>query len=543
MDVSDINDPVILQAFNDAMEDVHTRFLLNLPAEELATADRILFQIEQAWWFYEDWICDQQDANGGCVLPRFKNLRPFAVQMFKYSFLLEEKEFHSMWALFSNYKRKISTYGCILLNEDCSKIILCQDWNSKSWTLPAGKINQNEDGMEAAARETWEETGFDPNAKYGLTAQMASSMSWEKPNDQNYVSYKDEIGKHRNFYICKGVPEDFPFDPVARKEVAAVQWHPLDKIPKKNFAVLPLLPKIRNWIKRNQNRDKSNPKAIQKRNATSRNKRDSANTTPLKSNKTPNRKKKNSSRSRSRGHASVITEDDDPLLESGLGAVGSTNRWSEEDMFQANERLLGRKIEYDGNPHAFCEQGFQSNDPHHFHIVGGKFSSGTDQLAPPPQTNRLQHLFHNQTSNSTGDDNNDDSEFLTPFFSNEGATPWGEVVKEVQGDPICSAEIGSIDPASTSVNKGKPNKFETTNKQPNLVAGDDDDDLVFMTDEQITSRSQKVKLADHPDQKYQQDLLAIQNWVQKLPKAPATNRFGTFQFNTDSLMDALYQCY
>ena len=35
--------------YDDAMDDVHTRFLLNLPHDEFASADRIFFQIEQAW--------------------------------------------------------------------------------------------------------------------------------------------------------------------------------------------------------------------------------------------------------------------------------------------------------------------------------------------------------------------------------------------------------------------------------------------------------------------------------------------------------------
>jgi hypothetical protein len=42
--VSLIDDPAVLQAYNDAMEDVHTRFLLNLPPEELATAGKATFE-------------------------------------------------------------------------------------------------------------------------------------------------------------------------------------------------------------------------------------------------------------------------------------------------------------------------------------------------------------------------------------------------------------------------------------------------------------------------------------------------------------------
>ena len=37
------------------------------------------------------------------------------------------------------------------------------DYYGKSWTFPAGKVNQNECGIDAASRETYEETGS--NAK------------------------------------------------------------------------------------------------------------------------------------------------------------------------------------------------------------------------------------------------------------------------------------------------------------------------------------------------------------------------------------------
>ena len=129
-------------------------------------------------------------------------VKPFAVEMFQYSPLLDVHKFHEMWETFSKYKRKISTYGCILLNPDCTKIVLCQDWNSKSWTFPAGKINQGEEGIDAAARETFEETGFDPNGKHGLASQM--DQTWTHPlQEQDLVSYNDD-GKHRTYYICQG---------------------------------------------------------------------------------------------------------------------------------------------------------------------------------------------------------------------------------------------------------------------------------------------------------------------------------------------------
>ena len=46
-------------SFEHALEDVETRFLYNLPESELSSTDRLFFQIESAWWFYEDFFVDK----------------------------------------------------------------------------------------------------------------------------------------------------------------------------------------------------------------------------------------------------------------------------------------------------------------------------------------------------------------------------------------------------------------------------------------------------------------------------------------------------
>ena len=171
------------QAYEDALDEVHTRFILNLPAEELQSSDRIMFQLEQAWWFYEDMICDR--APPELKMPRFSNLKPFCKILFDMSPLLSSlgSDFATMWSEFSAYKRKISTYGTILLNDSIKgsiKIVLCQTWNGSTWTLPAGKINQGESGNDAAARETFEETGFDPNCRFGMTKQWKEDEDGEQ---------------------------------------------------------------------------------------------------------------------------------------------------------------------------------------------------------------------------------------------------------------------------------------------------------------------------------------------------------------------------
>ena len=40
--------------------DLCLRFILNVPSEELRSTERLLFQVEQAHWFYEDFVRDDQ---------------------------------------------------------------------------------------------------------------------------------------------------------------------------------------------------------------------------------------------------------------------------------------------------------------------------------------------------------------------------------------------------------------------------------------------------------------------------------------------------
>jgi hypothetical protein len=40
----------------DVLEDLASRFILNLPIVELSQIERVCFQVEQAHWFYEDFV-------------------------------------------------------------------------------------------------------------------------------------------------------------------------------------------------------------------------------------------------------------------------------------------------------------------------------------------------------------------------------------------------------------------------------------------------------------------------------------------------------
>lgn len=502
--------------FLEALEDVHTRFILNLPASEIATSERIFFQIEQAWWFYEDFVCDDMDqhqpitdldtdkdrsyasvvgptnddndknkeASKGNVnhsLPRFKNVRPFAKKIFEISPLLSPllSKFDAMWNDFAKYRRKISTYGTILLNKECTKVILCQDWSGKAWTFPAGKVNQNERGVDAGARETYEETGFDPNCLQGRTKLMKESLEEEqdgdeerrenvslpwgelKEGDDTTLGYvEDGSGKRRTCFVCWGVPESFPFAPVARKEVLKVEWHDLNNLPKKTYAIIPFMTQLKRWIRNhNKNQRKNKDKKGKQRKQQER----TGSSVKARSQSQGSFRSQSRGSCRSNSSRSIIAEDDD-VFESGLGNIGDDNGWGEDEMFTKNEELIGHKIDYDGNPQKFATKGFDGNDPHAFHVVGGELmnsgkASNIDKSSESHGNIKqiLDCVGKVEEDHLRGGD-------LKPFFSDGGVSPWGDMMAEALAE-----DAAKIDKKK---DKTKKRGGKEKNKETSSTAGD-----------------------------------------------------------------------
>src|SRR4051812_1327213 len=58
----------------EVMDELQSRFLMNLPATELAASERLFFQIEQCYWFYEDFYADQNKHLAHLKLHEFAQL-------------------------------------------------------------------------------------------------------------------------------------------------------------------------------------------------------------------------------------------------------------------------------------------------------------------------------------------------------------------------------------------------------------------------------------------------------------------------------------
>ncbi|KAA1471498.1 DCP2-domain-containing protein [Dentipellis sp. KUC8613] len=204
----------------EVLDDLTSRFILNLPDEELASLERICFQVEQAHWFYEDFIREEN--------PKFPSLplKRFSEMLFQACPLLHRwsGDHEGAFNHFMQYKTRVPVCGAIMLNDTWDKVVLVKGWKSSSgWGFPKGKINQNEAPHACAAREVMEETG------YNLAGQI-------ERDDVIEMSIREQL---ISLFIVPGVPENYPFQTKTRKEISKIEWFRLADLPtwKKNKAV------------------------------------------------------------------------------------------------------------------------------------------------------------------------------------------------------------------------------------------------------------------------------------------------------------------
>lgn len=200
------------------LDDLCVRFIINLPQEELESVERICFQVEEAQWFYEDFIRPLDPE-----LPSL-NLRNFCLRIFQHCPLLSGFSSYHHTAAFSEflaYKTRVPVRGAILLNHDMDQVILVKGWKkSANWSFPRGKINKDEADLDCAIREVYEETGFNLRDA-GLL------------RDDENMKYIDVTMREQQLrlYVFPGIPMDAHFAPRTRKEISKIQWYKLSELP------------------------------------------------------------------------------------------------------------------------------------------------------------------------------------------------------------------------------------------------------------------------------------------------------------------------
>ncbi|XP_038970960.1 mRNA-decapping enzyme subunit 2-like [Phoenix dactylifera] len=226
----------------ELLDDLCSRFVLNVPKEDLESFERILFLLEQAHWFYEDNAVEQN--------PSLKSLsfKEFTSLMFNSCAALRPYIAHidDIYKDFTSYKFRVPVTGAIILDETYERCLLVKGWKAgASWSFPRGKKSKDEEDHTCAVREVLEETGFD----------VSNLLKMD-----DYIEVV--IGQQRvRLYIITGVKEDTVFAPLTKKEISEISWHRLDELQPagddaisrgvnglKLYMVAPFLTALKTWI-------------------------------------------------------------------------------------------------------------------------------------------------------------------------------------------------------------------------------------------------------------------------------------------------------
>lgn len=251
------------------LDDLCVRFIINLPREELESVERICFQVEEAQWFYEDFIRPLDPA-----LPSM-SLKAFALRIFQHCPLMSQwSHYHHITAFseFLAYKTRVPVRGAIMLNQDMDEVVLVKGWKKgANWSFPRGKINKDEKDLDCAIREVYEETGFD--------IKEAGLVKDEKDVKFIEITMREQ---HMRLYVFRGVPRDSHFEPRTRKEISKIEWYKLSDLPtlkkskqvdqgfavanaNKFYMVAPFLHPLKKWIAHQKRLDPKVPTDVKHR--------------------------------------------------------------------------------------------------------------------------------------------------------------------------------------------------------------------------------------------------------------------------------------
>ncbi|GAA5991710.1 hypothetical protein JCM11641_001952 [Rhodosporidiobolus odoratus] len=219
-------------SLNNVLEDLSARFIVNLPAEELESMDRVCFQIEQAHWYYEDFI--RPTATNPALLPSY-GLKAFSLLMFKSCPLLHDllPSHGQIWTSFMAYKERVPVCGAVMINEYWDKVLLVKGWNKgASWSFPRGKINKQEPEAMCAVREVLEETGFDLTPHFP-PHQLHPNYAGEEEGIERIPYYVELVIREQKIrlYFIPTIPEGTRFETRTRKEISKIDWFALSSLP------------------------------------------------------------------------------------------------------------------------------------------------------------------------------------------------------------------------------------------------------------------------------------------------------------------------
>merc|ERR1719183_353345 len=234
----------------EALRTCSLRFVINLPEERMRNGPRLCFELQEAFWFYLDYLYD----NAKKELPKLNQtnfvhlmLEASEILMAIYETPMARQKLLLDWR---DYCKTVPLKGAVLLNQKLDKCLMVQPWKGDKWTYPRGKINEDESEIECAVREVWEETGLDIT---GLVDEHAFVQA------DVYGS-----GVQVKLFVVPGIAEEVPCAPNTRKEISKIAWVQLCRLPGwdcrdepypehglahlRFLAVAEFVPEIQRWV-------------------------------------------------------------------------------------------------------------------------------------------------------------------------------------------------------------------------------------------------------------------------------------------------------
>ncbi|KAL8538596.1 hypothetical protein ACS0TY_000567 [Phlomoides rotata] len=225
----------------ELLDDLCSRFVLNVPKEDQQSFERILFLVEYAHWFYEDNSVEKNPSLKSLTLKEFTTL------LFNNCDVLKPYVPHidDIFKDFTSYKVRVPVTGAIILDETYERCLLVKGWKGTSWSFPRGKKNKDEEDHNCAIREVLEETGFD----------VSPLLNKDDYNEMIFGQQRVRL------YIVAGVKEDTFFAPLTKKEISEIAWQRIDELQHANadvisrgitglklYMVAPFLASLKSWI-------------------------------------------------------------------------------------------------------------------------------------------------------------------------------------------------------------------------------------------------------------------------------------------------------
>ena len=195
-----------------------------------SSAEKAMFVVEQAHWYYEDHC---RDADGS--LPSL-SLRAFAHALaahcpdaFSAAFgrrggggnqnqaLIHDID--AAMAQFNAFKAQVPTAGAALLDPTLTTVLMVKGYKTDaSWGFPRGKLSRGETAAECAAREVLEETGIDIS---GFVDDISCPRIEVSVNAQATTL----------FVVAGAASEETPVAALVRGEIGDIAWHLLADLP------------------------------------------------------------------------------------------------------------------------------------------------------------------------------------------------------------------------------------------------------------------------------------------------------------------------